>query len=119
MQPVPSSLSLRDSTQSSNQLARQSHSQLQSQQPSQLAAGRRRGRPPGSRNRTTLARLTQETASSQAPTSSQRQTRSQVTTLSTSRSTGLRSNGRRLQASIRRTRSQWELLSSSDESLKR
>ncbi len=48
----------------------------------------------------------------QAVSSSRRQTRSQSSVLGNGRTTGVRATGRRTQSSIRRRRSQWELLDS-------
>ncbi|KAF6814641.1 mutator-like element [Colletotrichum musicola] len=109
-QPVPARLAVQEDTQPSHTTGRQPAQQT--------SLGRRRGRPPGSRNRTTLATLTRETttpASNQDTSLSQRQTRSQVSRLRAGRTTGVRMSGQQLQASIRRNKSQWELLSSSSE----
>jgi hypothetical protein len=65
----------------------------------------RRGRPRGSRNKSTLARLEQKESN---PPKSMRQTRSQRGTLGAGRTTGVQASGRRLRPSIRRDRSQWE-----------
>ncbi|KAF6791683.1 mutator-like element [Colletotrichum musicola] len=72
--------------------------------------GRRRGRLPGSRNKTTATRTRSGQSSSQ-PNLSQRQTRSQAA-LGTGKTTGSRMSGRQLQPSIRRRQSQWELIES-------
>ncbi|KPA39292.1 mule transposase protein [Fusarium langsethiae] len=91
--------------------------------------GPRRGRPPGSRNKSTLTRLTQEAsqqASSQASSkasgaatpSSQVVTRSQSANLGVGRTTGLRASGRRTQPSVRRQRSQWELIGSDEDTIR-
>lgn len=56
-------------------------------------------------------------ANSQAITSNQRQTRSQWAILGTGRTTGVRASGRKTQPSIRRRKSQWELLNSDEEIL--
>ncbi|KAK1841564.1 mutator-like element [Colletotrichum chrysophilum] len=94
-QRVPPRLAVKPDDQPSQSLRRQPDKETSS-------SGRKRGRPPGSRNKTSLAKLTQETsipASSQATGSSQRQTR-------TGKTTGVRISGRQLQASVRRNRSQ-------------
>ena len=65
----------------------------------------RRGRPRGSRNKSTLARLEQEESN---PPQVMRQTRSQRRTLGAGRTTGVQSSGRRLRPNIRRDRSQWK-----------
>ncbi|EXL89791.1 hypothetical protein FOIG_16925 [Fusarium odoratissimum NRRL 54006] len=96
-------------------------SNRQSSQPaSQGPSRRRRGRPPGSLNRSTLARVeldASQHASSQASSSNQRQKRSQSGILGAGRTTGGRASGRKTQPSIRRRRSQWELLNSDEEIL--
>ncbi|KAG6978557.1 PKS-NRPS hybrid synthetase [Fusarium oxysporum f. sp. conglutinans] len=96
-------------------------SNRQSRQPaSQGPSRRRRGRPPGSLNRSTLARVeldASQHASSQASSSNQRQKRSQSGILGAGRTTGGRASGRKTQPSIRRRRSQWELLNSDEEIL--
>ena len=82
--------------------------------------GRKRGRPAGSRNKSTLARLElvlSQPANSQVSTSTQRQTRSQSTVLGAGRTTGDRASGRRAQPIIRRRRCQWELYSSDEDVL--
>ncbi|KAL6408140.1 hypothetical protein AUP68_08513 [Ilyonectria robusta] len=56
-------------------------------------------------------------ASIQVSISTQRQTRSQSATLGSGRTTGVRASGRRTQPSIRRTRSQWELVDSDEDIL--
>jgi hypothetical protein len=71
-------------------------------------ATRRRGRPSGSRNRSTY---------NQANSASQLQTGSQSAVLQNGRTTGVRASGRRMQPSIRRRRSQWEMVESDDEIL--
>ncbi|KAK2005249.1 hypothetical protein LZ32DRAFT_546460 [Colletotrichum eremochloae] len=112
MQPVPSQLALPKESQSASQ-ARTAHS-------SQSTGGKKRGRPPGSRNKSTLARLTQEASQpsqSQISSSSQPRTRSQSGVLSKGRTTGNRASGRPMQPSIRRTQSEWEMVCSDDESV--
>ncbi|KAG7000997.1 PKS-NRPS hybrid synthetase [Fusarium oxysporum f. sp. conglutinans] len=85
-------------------------SNRQSSQPaSQGPLRRRRGRLPGSLNRSTLARVeldASQHASSQASSSNQCQKRSQSGTLGAGRTTGGRASGRKTQPSIRRRRSQ-------------
>ncbi|KAH8665499.1 hypothetical protein BGZ61DRAFT_366161 [Ilyonectria robusta] len=114
-QPVPARLAIGGNSQSVSQLT-----SLPASQPT----GRKRGRPAGSRNKSTLARLSQEAsqasntqASIQVSISTQRQTRSQSATLGSGRTTGVRASGRRTQPSIRRTRSQWELVDSDEDIL--
>ncbi|KAH7199074.1 uncharacterized protein B0J16DRAFT_315358 [Fusarium flagelliforme] len=67
---------------------------------------RKRGRPPGSRNKSTL----QKESESQETIASQGITRSQTIYVGAGNTTGVRASGQRVQASVRRTRSQWELL---------
>ena len=114
-QPVPARLSISGSSQSMSQLI-----SLLASKPT----GRKRGRPPGSRNKSTLARLALEgsqesniQASAQASLPTQRQIRSQSATLGSGKTTGVRASGRRMQPNIRRTRSQWELVNSDEEAL--
>jgi hypothetical protein len=73
---------------------------------------RKRGRPPGSLNRSTIARLSQsqDVTSSQGTNLSLRQTRSQSVRLGAGRNSGVRSSGQRLRSSVRRERSGWELI---------
>ncbi|KAJ3455672.1 hypothetical protein MRS44_017154 [Fusarium solani] len=114
-QAVPTRLAIGTSSQSSIQPASKPASQ-----PASQASGRRRGRLPGSRNKSTLARLALEEsqrAGSRAGPSSQPQTRSQSATLGNGRTTGIRASGRRTQPSIRRRRSQWEMVKSDEEVL--
>ncbi|KAF6814995.1 mutator-like element [Colletotrichum plurivorum] len=85
----------------------------QRQPASQPSSGRGRGRPPGSRNKTKVI-STKSGQSSSQPSLSQRQTRSQGV-LGTGKTTGSRMSGRQLQASVRRRRSQRELLGSDTE----
>lgn len=89
--------------------------QESSQQPASQS-NRRRGRPKGSRNKSTLRRLQDEDVAASQASGSQRSTRSQSrAALGAGRSTGVRSSGRQLQASIRRQRSAWECISSPSE----
>jgi MULE transposase domain len=107
-QAIPARLAL----ESINQYQGTSASSQSSQPPV-----RRRGRPPGSKNKTKKLANSQA-ASDAAPegaVSSQRLTRSQSIVLGAGRSTGVRANGRQLQPSIRRTRSQWELIETDEE----
>ncbi|KAF5256396.1 hypothetical protein FOXYS1_13132 [Fusarium oxysporum] len=106
-QVVPTWLAIDTSSQSSVQPV---------SKPASQASRRRRGRLPGSRNKSTLARLALE-ESQQASPSSQPQTRSQSATLGGGRTTGIRASGRRTQPSIRRRRSQWEMVESDEEVL--
>ena len=91
--------------------------QPSSQEASQQLSLPRRGRPPGSKNKSTLARLEAEVGqvtSSQATSLSQHQTRSQVPILGPGKTTGIHASGRQMQPSIRRRRSEWELLSGNE-----
>ena len=104
-QPVPTRLAITGSSQSASQ-----------------SGGRRRGRPPGSLSKSTLAKradkAAQETitqASSQTGTSTRQRTGRLSTVLKTGKTTGVRCSGRKMQPSIRRTRSQWELAKGDDE----
>jgi hypothetical protein len=120
IQAIPARLAIGASSQPSTQ-----PNTPPASKPTSQAIGRKRGRPPGSQNKSTLARLALEAsqqassqASSQANPLSQRQIRSQPSILGTGRTTGVRASGRRMQPSIRRRRSQWELLNSnSDEEI--
>jgi hypothetical protein len=114
-QAVPTWLAIGTSSQSSLQAASKPASQ-----PASQASGRRRGRLPGSRNKSTLARLALEEsqqASSRVSPSSRPQTRNQSATLGSGRTTGIRASGRRTQPSIRRRRSQWEMVESDEKVL--
>lgn len=84
--------------------------------PARQAPGSRRGRPHGSQNKSTLARLALEEGQQVSP-SSQPQTRNQPVTLGGGRTTGTRASGRRTQPSIRRRKSQWEMVESDEEGL--
>ncbi|KAJ3453593.1 hypothetical protein MRS44_017840 [Fusarium solani] len=95
-------------------------SQPSSQPASQGPSRRRRGRPPRSLNKSTPARLELEAsqqASSKTGTSNQRQARSQPAVIGAGRTTGVRASGRKTQPSIRRRRSQWELVNNDEEIL--
>jgi hypothetical protein len=85
--------------------------------PSGQPTRRTRRRQSRSQDRQTRSRLAatekaDSQAGRQANLSSQRQTRSQTSVLGTGRTTGVRASGRRTQSSIRRRKSQWELLDS-------
>lgn len=84
---------------------------------------RNRGRPPESLNKPTLARRAQKeiqetiTQASNQVSDSTRRRRSRLSAvLRAGNTTGVRSSGRRMQPSIRRTRSQWELAESDEDS---
>jgi hypothetical protein len=112
-QPVPSRMAIGGSSQTVSQLT-----SLAASQP----AGRKRGRPPRIVNKSTLTRVSLEPSqhsntqanSEVSSISTQCQTRSQSATLGSGRTTGVRASGRRTQPSIRRTRSQWELVDSDE-----
>ena len=92
------------------------------QSATQNGSNRRRGRPAGSRSkktRTRASRLVTEAKKQIIPASSSlhQQMQSQSAALGHGKTTGVRATGRRTQPSIRRTRSQWELLSSDDDVL--
>jgi hypothetical protein len=106
---IPSTIS----QESSRALASQpqaSQSQASQSQASQSQAPgsqkRKRGRPPGSRNKSTLERenKSQETIATQGTTMGE------TIYVGAGNTTGVRASGQRIQASVRRTRSQWELL---------
>ncbi|KAH7462854.1 hypothetical protein FOMA001_g18404 [Fusarium oxysporum f. sp. matthiolae] len=114
-QAIPARLAIEASCQTNSRPTRK---------PASQASGRRRGRPLGRLNKPTLARLPLESSqqvssqiTSQASTSSQRQTRRRSAVLGGGRTTGVRASGRKTQPSIRRRRSQWELLDSDEEVL--
>ncbi|KAK2778405.1 mutator-like element [Colletotrichum kahawae] len=94
---VPPRLAIREEEKGKKPPRKQPRKQLASQP----LSGRRRGRPPGSRNKTVIG--TTSGQSSQVGLS-QRQTRSQGV-LRIGQTTGVRMSGRQLQASIRRRRS--------------
>ncbi|KAJ0126630.1 Uncharacterized protein HZ326_30262, partial [Fusarium oxysporum f. sp. albedinis] len=112
-QPVPSRMAIGGSSQNVSQLTSQA-----ARQP----AGRKRGRPPRIVNKSTLTRVSLETSqhsntqanSEVSSISTQCQTQSHSATLGSGRTTGVRASGRRTQPSIRRTRSQWELVDSDE-----
>ncbi|KAH7471692.1 hypothetical protein FOMA001_g13476 [Fusarium oxysporum f. sp. matthiolae] len=112
-QPVPSRMAIGGSSQTVSQLT-----SLAANQP----AGRKRGRPPRTVNKSALTRVSLEPSqhsntqanSEVSSISTQCQTRSQSATLGSGRTTGVRASGRRTQPSIRRTRSQWELVDSDE-----
>jgi hypothetical protein len=101
-QTVPANLAVRTGSQPQS-------SQRQIDQPR-----RGRGRPRGSRNKATLRRqheASQEEGSLPAHRQKPSQDRQQKTaSLGSGRTTGVRASGRRTQPSVRRRRSQWELL---------
>lgn len=103
-QPIPSEL---DITNPAGQSAAQDR------------PGQRRSRPQGSRTKRATVRAAIEAAhrAVPAPSALQRQARSRPAVLGHGRATGVRESGRRTQPSIRRTRSQWELISSDDDAL--
>jgi hypothetical protein len=106
VQSLPPQLAIQNprqpSTQQSSQLStRASHSCTQQRS----IPSRPRGRPPGSRNKATLERLRLEEQSQQR----------QSISLGAGKTTGVRASGQRVQPSVRRQRSRWECLSSSDE----
>jgi MULE transposase domain/FAR1 DNA-binding domain len=81
-----------------------------------LSTRRRRGRPAGSLNKSTLAKKAQRApqeaiaqSSSKIGTSTRRQASGLCPVLSAGKTTGVRYSGRSTQPNIRRTRSQWEL----------
>jgi hypothetical protein len=95
-----------------------------SQQPSSQPR-RGKGRPRGSRNKSTLLRLELATSQANQEENSQpagtgmamrsRGSRTRTDVLGSGRTTGVRATGQRTQPSVRRRRSQWELLISSDD----
>jgi hypothetical protein len=116
-QPVPARLAIGGSSQVASRLANR---------PASQPTGRTRGRPARTRKKSTPAKLALEAsqlstgdtqASSQVGNSTQRQTRSQLATVGSGRTTGVRASGRRTQPSIRRARSQWELDNSDEDIL--
>ena len=83
---------------------------------------RRRGRPQGSLNKSTLAKRAQKApqefitqTSSQIGTSTRQRAGRFSKVLGSGKTTGVRYSGRRMQPSIRRTRSQWELARSDED----
>lgn len=92
-------------------------------QPASRRSGRNRGRPPGSLNKSTLAGKAQQEiqgtitqTSGQVSDLNRQQRRGLFVALRAGNTTGVRSSGRRMQPSIRRTRSQWELIESDEDS---
>jgi hypothetical protein len=104
-QPVPSQLAIERlvAQGQSQQEDRPRASQLDGSQPR-----RGRGRPRGSKNRSTLARQEQETGQ-ELSLRTHSGTRGRNTRLGAGNTTGVRASGRRVQPSVRRRRSQWEL----------
>ena len=104
-QAVPASLAITSSSQSASQ-----------------PSGRKRGRPLGSLNKSTLAKRVQKSAhenithtDSQIDIFTQQQTGRRSTVLRSGKTTGVRYSGRRTQRNIRRARSQWEIAQSDEE----
>ncbi|KFG84092.1 hypothetical protein MANI_015087 [Metarhizium anisopliae] len=104
-QAVPASLAITSSSQSASQ-----------------PSGRKRGRPLGSLNKSTLAERVQKAAhetitqtDSQIDIFTQQQTGRRSTVLRSGKTTGVRHSGRRTQRNIRRARSQWEIAQSDEE----
>ena len=98
-QAVPKCLAITESSQSTGQLR-----------------GRRRGRPKGSLNKSTLAKREQRASqegitqtNSQSGTSTRQHAGRLSKVLRSGKTTGVRCSGLRTQPSIRRSRSQWEL----------
>ncbi|KAH7110983.1 hypothetical protein B0J13DRAFT_418528, partial [Dactylonectria estremocensis] len=104
-QPLPASMVVGASSQTRSRQGLDS--QPQSSQPE------RRGRSPGSRNKTTLAHFAGKASQSQSSLSSQGRT----LPLGSGKTTGMRASGRRTQPSVRRQRSQWELSSDGETTL--
>jgi hypothetical protein len=98
--PLPSQLSIDAAT------------QQEEGQTIQVLPERRRGRPRRSLNKKTLARHAQSRChtSTREASSSQRHTRSQSNKLGDGKTTGIRSSGRRLRSSVRREKSEWEMI---------
>jgi len=122
IQAVPESLAITASHRSGSQTSSQRQGR---HPPSQLIShsnGRRRGRPPGSLNKSTLAKrakdLSQDTmarTSSQTSVSTRQQKNRLPVVLEAGKSSGMRYSGRRTQPNVRRTRSQWELAKSGED----
>lgn len=112
-QPIPARLAIVISSQASDESASHAVSQVETHQ-----SPRKRGRPAGSQNKSTLAKRAQESAQDDntAPVSSSTRLRVCQTgrILKSGKTTGVRSSGQRIQPSIRRTRSQWELAKRDD-----
>jgi hypothetical protein len=115
-QPVPSRMAIGGSIQPFSQLT---------SLPASQSTGHKRGRPPRILSKSTLTRFALE-ASQQSNTqansevssiSTQCQTRSHSATLGSGRTTGVRASGRRTQPSIRRARTQWELVDGDEDIL--
>jgi hypothetical protein len=103
-QGVPADLALSLVSQGSGRALASQPQASQSQAPG--SQKRKRGRPPGSRNKSTL----QKESKSQETIASQGITRRQTIYVGAGNTTGMHASGQRVQASVRRTRSQWELL---------
>jgi hypothetical protein len=103
-QGVPADLVPPAASQESGQAIASQLQASQSQAPG--SQKRKRGRPPGSRNKSTL----EQESKSQETIASQGITRSQRIYIRAGNTTGVRASGQRVQASVRRRPSQWELL---------
>ncbi|KAG8668332.1 hypothetical protein FPOAC1_007711 [Fusarium poae] len=101
---IPSTISQESSRALASQPQASQSQASQSQAPG--SQKRKRGRPPGSRNKSTLERenKSQETIATQGTTMGE------TIYVGAGNTTGVRASGQRIQASVRRTRSQWELL---------
>jgi hypothetical protein len=113
-QVVPKKLSIVESSESNRK---------SDVQPANRRSKRKRGRPLGSLNKSVVARRAQEViqeittpTSSQVGKSTRRQRSRSSAVLRAGNTTGVRSSGRKIQPSIRRTRSQWELAESDEDS---
>jgi hypothetical protein len=103
--PVPSRLAI-DRAIAQSQTEREDRPEASQPEGSQPRRGR--GRPRGSKNRTTLARQTQE-ATQELSIRTRAGTRSRSARLGAGNTTGVRASGQRVQPSVRRRRSQWEM----------
>ncbi len=107
-QPIPSQLAIGTGNIATQQLVRHLDNQV--------GSARGGGRPLGSRAVAAPA-LGGRRSSLQREQPAHRQTRSKSAALMYGKTTGVRASGHKTQPSIRRTRSQWELLSSDEEIL--
>ncbi len=106
-QPIPLQLAIGVSNTSTSPLVRHPHGQV--------VSARGRGRPLGSQAKTAAGRARQASRPSlPAERSAHRKTRRKSAVLGFGKTTGVRANGHKTQPSIRKTRSQWELLSSDE-----